>query len=66
MSRDLIARWTCNACRVNTETAADKQPKGWIGYGLTCSGAPLGEKGVIGHLCGTCAARIYEVMEDAR
>lgn len=65
MSRESLTRWTCNACGVKRETPSMKQPSGWVGYGFTNAGVPLGEQTTLGHLCDNCAARIVAPLAAA-
>lgn len=62
MTRQTFVRWTCNVCETQRETATDKQPKGWVGYGFTQPNVPNGEKDTLGHLCGTCAGCVMNAM----
>lgn len=62
MTRSTFARWTCNVCKFQKETASDKQPKGWIGYGFTTADTPNGEQKTLGHLCPRCATNVQNVM----
>lgn len=60
--RTTFARWVCNSCNANIETATEKQPKGWLGYGFTAPDIPAGEQVTLGHLCADCAGRVNAAL----
>lgn len=69
MTQELKAVWTCNLCKAVIETGATEQPSGWVGYGFTNPGTPLGERATLGHLCATCAKDVttgLQVETEAR